>query len=196
MTALLDTNTASDAMRATARRIELSQEDEIEMMQDWLRERGQAVTAVDAHHAPGFQPMPGMLTAEEMASLAEAAGNAFDRLFLELMIKHHRGAVTMVENLLRQRGAAQDSVLFAFTSDITADQTAEINRMDAMLAELSPDPRVPARGRLRRRRPGAVEHGPRRHAAETRGLLRSAESGGPAHAGPAGPGPGARGGRA
>ena len=142
MTALLDTNTASDAMRATARRIELSQEDEIEMMQDWLRERGQAVTAVDAHHAPGFQPMPGMLTAEEMASLAEAAGNAFDRLFLELMIKHHRGAVTMVENLLRQRGAAQDSVLFAFTSDITADQTAEINRMDAMMAELSPDPRV------------------------------------------------------
>ena len=83
-----------------------------------------------------------MLTDEEMESLAEADGNAFDRLFLELMIKHHRGALTMVENLLGQRGAAQDSQLFAFTSDITADQTAEINRMDAMLAELSPDPRV------------------------------------------------------
>ena len=142
MTALLDTNTASDAMRATALRIELSQEDEIEMMQDWLRERGQDVTAVDAHHAEGFQPMPGMLTAEEMASLAEAEGVAFDRLFLELMIKHHRGAVTMVENLLRQPGAAQDSVLFGFTSDVVADQTAEINRMDAMMAGLSTDPRV------------------------------------------------------
>ena len=142
MTALLDTNTASDAMRATARRIELSQDDEIEMMQEWLRERGQEATAVDAHHAEGFQPMPGMLTAEEMASLADAEGAAFDRLFLELMIKHHRGAVTMVENLLRQPGAAQDSVLFGFTSDITADQTAEIDRMDAMMAELSPDPRV------------------------------------------------------
>ncbi len=142
MTALLDVNTASDAMRATARRIELSQEDEIEMMQDWLRERGQEATAIDAHHAEGFQPMPGMLTAEEMASLAEAEGAAFDRLFLELMIEHHRGAITMVENLLRQPGAAQDSVLFGFTSDITADQTAEIDRMDAMMAELSPDPRV------------------------------------------------------
>ena len=142
MTALLDANTASDAMRATARRIELSQEDEIEMMQDWLRERGEDVTAVDAHHAEGFQPMPGMLTAAEMASLAEAEGTAFDRLFLELMIKHHRGAVTMVENLLRQRGAAQDSVLFGFTSDVVADQTAEINRMDAMMAGLSTDPRV------------------------------------------------------
>ncbi len=142
MTALLDTNTASDAMRATARRIELSQEDEIEMMQDWLRERGQEATAIDAHHVEGFQPMPGMLTADEMASLGEAEGAAFDRLFLDLMIKHHRGAITMVENLLRQPGAAQDSVLFGFTSDVIADQTAEINRMDAMLAELTPDPRV------------------------------------------------------
>ena len=142
MTELLDARTESDAMRQTARRIELSQEDEIEMMQDWLRDRGQEVTAIDAHHAPGAMRMPGMLTDEEMESLADADGVAFDRLFLEGMIKHHRGALTMVENLLDQRGAAQDSQLFAFTSDITADQTAEINRMDAMLAELSPDPRV------------------------------------------------------
>ena len=142
MTELLEARTESDAMRQTARRIELSQEDEIEMMQDWLRERGQEVTAIDAHHAPGAMRMPGMLTDEEMESLAAADGVSFDRLFLEGMIKHHRGALTMVENLLDQRGAAQDSQLFAFTSDITADQTAEINRMDAMLAELSPDPRV------------------------------------------------------
>ena len=142
MTELLDSRTESEAMRQTARRIDLSQEDEIEMMQDWLRERGQEVTALDAHHAPGAMRMPGMLTDEEMESLVDADGIAFDRLFLELMIKHHRGALTMVDNLLGQRGAAQDSQLFAFTSDITADQTAEINRMDAMLAELSPDPRV------------------------------------------------------
>ena len=142
MTALLETRTASDRMRQMARRIELSQEDEIAMMQEWLRARGQTVPAVDAHHAPGWEPMPGMLTGEEMASLEAAEGAAFDRLFLELMIEHHRGAVTMVENLLGQRGAAQDSQLFAFTSDVTADQTAEIDRMDAMLAELSPDPRV------------------------------------------------------
>ena len=142
MTALLDTRTESDALRQTARRIELSQEDEIEMMQDWLRARGQEVTAIDAHHAPGAMRMPGMLTDQEMAGLADADGAAFDRLFLELMIKHHRGALTMVENLLEQRGAAQDSQLFSFTSDVTADQTAEIDRMDAMLAGLSPDPRA------------------------------------------------------
>lgn len=142
MTGLLDGRSESGAMRQTARRIELSQEDEIEMMQDWLRERGQTVTEIDAHHAPGAMRMPGMLTDEEMESLAEAEGAAFDRLFLELMIKHHRGALTMVDNLLDQPGTAQDSQLFAFTSDVTADQTAEIDRMDAMLAGFSPDPRV------------------------------------------------------
>ena len=142
MTALVAERTALETMQRLAQRIELSQEDEIEMMQEWLRARGQGVPGVDAHHAPGWEPMPGMLTPEEMAELAAAEGGAFDRLFLELMIKHHRGAVTMVENLLDQRGAAQDSQLFAFTTDVTSDQAAEIDRMDAMLAELSPDPRV------------------------------------------------------
>ena len=142
MTALAAARSGRDAMRRLAQRIELSQEDEIAMMQEWLRARKQAVTEVDAHHAPGWQPMPGMLTGEEMDQLAAAQAAAFDRLFLELMIKHHQGALTMVENLLDQRGAAQDSQLFAFTSDITSDQSMEIDRMDAMLAELSADPRV------------------------------------------------------
>ena len=142
MTALVAGRSGRDAMRRLAQRIELSQKDEIAMMQEWLRSRGQAVTAMDAHHAPGWEPMPGMLTGEEMDRLAAAQAVAFDRLFLELMIKHHRGALTMVEKLLDQRGAAQDSQLFAFTSDVTSDQSAEIDRMDAMLAVLSPDPRV------------------------------------------------------
>ena len=86
--------------------------------------------------------MPGMLTDEEMERLEAASGIGFDRLFLELMIKHHQGAITMVENLLDQAGAAQDPQLYAFTSDITGDQRMEIDRMDAMLAELSTDPRV------------------------------------------------------
>ena len=142
MTALVAGRTADETMQRLAQRIELSQEDEIEMMQEWLRSRGQDAPGVDAHHAPGWEPMPGMLTPEEMDQLAAAEGVAFDRLFLELMIKHHQGAVTMVDNLLDQPGAAQDSQLFAFTSDVTSDQTAEIDRMDAMLAGLSPDPRV------------------------------------------------------
>ncbi len=142
MTALLETRTQRDEMRQLAQRIELSQEDEIEMMQDWLRDRGQEVTAIDAHHEPGAMRMPGMLTNEQMTQLEQVTAVEFDRLFLEFMIEHHQGALTMVENLLRQRGSAQDSVLFGFTSDITGDQGIEIERMDAMLVGLSDDPRA------------------------------------------------------
>ena len=142
ITELLAARNSRDVMQRLAQRIELSQEDEIAMMQEWLRSRGQAVPDLDAHHASGWEPMPGMLTDQEMDQLEQAQAGEFDRLFLELMIKHHRGALTMVETLLSQRGAAQDSQLFAFTSDITSDQSMEIDRMDAMMAELSPDPRV------------------------------------------------------
>ena len=112
------------------------------MMQGWLRERDQTVPEVDTYHQAGFVRMPGMLTGEEMEELEAASGVVFDRLFLRLMIKHHRGAITMVDNLLDQAGAAQDPQLYAFTSDVSSDQDMEINRMDSMLAELSTDARV------------------------------------------------------
>ena len=78
--------------------------------------------------------MPGMLTSAEMAALAEARGPAFDRLFLEGMIKHHEGALTMVKQLLATPGAAQEPDVFAFASEVDADQRMEIDRMRAMLA--------------------------------------------------------------
>ena len=71
------------------------------MMQTWLRDRGLEVTSVDAHHAHGAHLMPGMLTAEEMGQLEAASGEEFDDLFLRLMIKHHQGALDMVEELGR-----------------------------------------------------------------------------------------------
>ena len=130
MTVLVETRSNREAMHLLSQRIELSQEDEIAMMQDWLRDRDLDVRGVEDHHAPGFLLMPGMLTAEELEQLEQAEGFEFGSLFLELMIKHHEGALTMVENLLDQRGSAQDSVLFAFTSDITSDQSSEIERMN------------------------------------------------------------------
>jgi uncharacterized protein (DUF305 family) len=137
MTALIPSRTSREEMKKLGLRIELSQDDEIKMMQGWLRARGQEVTDVHAHHAQGAHLMPGMLTKEEMDRLTAATGLEFDRLFLELMIKHHQGALIMVDELLAKPGAAQDSDIFAFTSDITADQSMEIRRMGAMLEEFS-----------------------------------------------------------
>jgi uncharacterized protein (DUF305 family) len=136
MVELLKTRSRRDDMKKLALRIELSQDDEINMMQRWLEVRGQQVPNRTAMHAHGAMLMPGMLTEDEMKQLAEANGAEFDRLFLEGMIKHHGGALAMVADLLNTPGAAQESDVFAFVSDVEADQRMEIDRMGAMLATI------------------------------------------------------------
>jgi uncharacterized protein (DUF305 family) len=135
MTTLLATRTNREDMRKLALRIETSQSDEIKMMQHWLEVRGQTVPGPHAMHMHGATLMPGMLTPDEMSRLAAAKGAEFDRLFLEGMIKHHGGALTMVEELFATPGAGQEAEMFAFASDVDADQRMEIERMRAMLAE-------------------------------------------------------------
>lgn len=142
MSALVDARSNREPVRLLAQRISLSQEDEISMMQEWLDDRGLETPSIDAHHSDDFELMPGMLSADDIEQLEKSDGDEFDRLFLSFMIEHHEGALEMVDNLLDQQGAAQDPVLYAFTSDVTSDQGAEIDRMDTMLAGFSPDPRV------------------------------------------------------
>jgi uncharacterized protein (DUF305 family) len=138
MVALVSPRTRNEDLKQLALRIELSQADEIAMMQQWLEARGQARPDPHAHHAHGAVLMPGMLTPEQMARLAAATGAAFDRLFLEGMIAHHQGAVTMVQELFQTPGAGQDAEIYAFASDVDADQRMEIDRMRRMLAGSGP----------------------------------------------------------
>jgi uncharacterized protein (DUF305 family) len=137
MTDLLESRTLSEDMRKLALRIEVSQADEIRFMQRWLQVRGAEVPAPHAHHAHDAKLMPGMLTAEEMGRLAAGKGAELDRLFLEFMIKHHEGALVMVEELFSTPGAGQEAEIFAFASDVDADQRMEIARMQGMLKELA-----------------------------------------------------------
>ena len=143
MAALVADRTNRPELLDVAGRINASQQDEIAFMQQWLRERGQRVPDPTAHsEMHTHHAMAGMATPEQMAELAASASTDFDRLFLTLMITHHEGAVTMVEKLLEQPGAAYDALLFEFTTDVTNDQGAEIERMSALLAGLSSDPRA------------------------------------------------------
>ncbi len=159
MAALVTQRTNTPAVREIAGRIDVSQADEIQFMQGWLRERGE--TAPEPGQAPAMAGMdhsahaghaamdhsahagmPGMATAEQMAAMTAAQGPEFDRLFLERMIAHHEGAVKMVSDLFDRSGSAYDPVLFRFANDVTNEQQAEINRMAALLRERSPDPRT------------------------------------------------------
>jgi uncharacterized protein (DUF305 family) len=132
MTSLLKSRSTSEDMQKLAQRIELSQDDEIRMMKEWLTARGAALPDPHAHHTHAGL-MRGMATPEEMQRLAGLKGAEFDRLFLELMIKHHQGALTMVEELFATPGAGQESEIFAFAADVNADQRMEIRRMGQML---------------------------------------------------------------
>ncbi len=134
---------AAPAVRALCERIVVAQRDEIAFMQRWLAARHETVPPADprGHVLPGMEHpmlMPGMLTPEQMAQLDAARGPEFDRLFLQFMIQHHQGAITMVEELFHARGAAQDEDVFKFAADVNADQTTEIDRMSLMLASLKP----------------------------------------------------------
>lgn len=143
MSRLVEQRTDTPELVEVAGRIEKSQADEIEFMKNWLAERGEDVPDPSAHDAMHTShEMAGMASPEDMERLKNAQGEEFDKLFLSLMIEHHKGALTMVEDLLEQPGAAYEPVLFEFTNDITNDQEAEIERMSAMLAGYSSDPRV------------------------------------------------------
>jgi uncharacterized protein (DUF305 family) len=129
MTALVSSRAASEGVRAMALRMEISQRDEIGLIERWLRSRGEPLP----DHAGHVMVMPGMLTAEEMELLRAAQGAAFDRLFLESMIRHHEGAITMVRTLFATSGSGQDSEIFQFANDVETDQRMEIDRMRALL---------------------------------------------------------------
>jgi uncharacterized protein (DUF305 family) len=137
MTTLLAENTQSVDMRKLGLRMSLSQSDEINMMRRWLEVRGQHAPGDHANHMPGAPMMPGMLSPGEMQRLAAAKGEEFDMLFLRGMIKHHTGALAMVDELFKTEGAGQQSEIFAFATDVEADQRADIDRMTAMLMELT-----------------------------------------------------------
>ncbi|HYB94116.1 MAG TPA: DUF305 domain-containing protein [Vicinamibacterales bacterium] len=135
MVALINDRTNNVDLKRLGLRIQVSQEDEMNMMRTWLKDHGAEIPGPHAHHEPGGM-MPGMLTPDEMAKLAAAKGVEFDRLFLQGMIKHHAGAITMVEELFKSPGAGQEGGIYAFASDVDADQRMEIERMGMMLREI------------------------------------------------------------
>ena len=144
MSNLVDGRTNSPAIIDLAGRIKVSQDDEINFMENWLKERDEMTHS--RHHT--HHSMKGMATNEQLEELAASLGNSFDQLFLELMVAHHDGAIEMVSELSKFRGAAYDPVMNEFVSDLVNDQAVEIERMNILLTEISADPRAGLAGGL------------------------------------------------
>ena len=144
MSNLVDGRTNSPAIIDLAGRIKVSQDDEINFMENWLKERDEMTHS--RHHT--HHSMKGMATKEQLEELAASLGNSFDQLFLELMVAHHDGAIEMVSELSKFRGAAYDPVMNEFVSDLVNDQAVEIERMNILLTEISADPRAGLAGGL------------------------------------------------
>jgi uncharacterized protein (DUF305 family) len=136
------THDAGESLLKLAEKIRISQTDEIALMKNWLRERGQAVPSDERIAA---MRMPGMLTDEQMKQLEAARGTEFDRLYLAFMIQHHRGALTMVSALDEDPAAAQDPDIFRFITDVDFDQRNEIWVMQTMLNTIVTNRRGPSR---------------------------------------------------
>jgi uncharacterized protein (DUF305 family) len=142
------THDAGQSVRTLCQRILISQQDEIRIMQTWLADNGEPVPEPSAKGmtmrmggAEHVMLMPGMLTEEQMAQLDRARGREFDRLFVTFMIQHHQGAITMVDKLFASHGGTSDDFIYKMASDVFADQSAEIDRMQSMLAAMTGDAR-------------------------------------------------------
>jgi uncharacterized protein (DUF305 family) len=125
---------------ALAGQIEVEQDLEIAMMQGWQSENGLEVTDAEMayHHLIMHHPQHaaemGMATPAELAALGEAQGNTFDVLYLQLMIRHHGGALDMIVHVLMH---GSDETLAQWANDMYVTQQAQINWMQAMLADKS-----------------------------------------------------------
>ncbi len=121
---------AGPEVMALATQIKEAQGPEIELLTGWLTSWGQPM-AMDMSDGHDMSGMVGMMSADEMKALGAATGAEFDRLWLEMMIAHHEGAITMAADV--KADSANDDVT-TLADQIIAAQQAEITEMKALLA--------------------------------------------------------------
>jgi uncharacterized protein (DUF305 family) len=134
MSALVPDRASDPRIHTIARQIDLTQDAEISQMAQWLELRDEEVP--DPFDTHGHENMPGMVSHEDMMALEAADGAAFDVLFLELMIQHHDGAVTMVENLNAAAGVYVEPNVAVMAYHFVDQQETEMKRMQRLLDEL------------------------------------------------------------
>jgi uncharacterized protein (DUF305 family) len=121
--ALANPSTSPDVERL-AQQIKAAQDPEIATMKSWLSEWG-APTSASMDHGTS-----GMMSEADMASLESAQGAEFNRLWLEMMIAHHQGAVTMAQDVL---ASTEDAEVRGLAQAVVEGQKKEIATMQGLL---------------------------------------------------------------
>ncbi len=122
---------ASDQVRKLATGIKGAQDPEIKMMTDWLTTWGQPMQ-MDTSMTQTMSPTQGMMSTQEMDSLHAVKGAAFDTMWLEMMIRHHKGAISSAQTV---KASGSNSDVLTLADQIIAGQQAEISVMQALLAK-------------------------------------------------------------
>lgn len=126
MAMLADGRADRPEVKSLATDIERAQDPEIQTMTGWLEAWGEEVPEHASGMDHGGTDMPGMMSAEDMKALGQASGAAFDRMFLEMMIRHHEGAIQMART---EQANGKNADAIALAKQIEAAQTAEIATM-------------------------------------------------------------------
>jgi len=129
MAELAKTRAQSQQVKDLAARIEQAQDPEIQTMADWLTAWGKPVPD-DMGGMDMSGSMPGMMSTEDMQMLQGMSGAGFDRMFLQMMIEHHQGAIEMART---EQADGTNADAQALAGQIGNAQTAEITTMRSML---------------------------------------------------------------
>lgn len=134
----------SRAVRLVSARILSNYEHEITVLRHWLSDRQLPIQALETTltavgTARALNSVPGTPTLREMEELRASSGIGFDRLFLEMNIRHHEAAVSMVQAMLIA-GGGQDRTVRSIVSGLEGEQATYVARMKTELARLSPQP--------------------------------------------------------
>ncbi|MET9431111.1 MULTISPECIES: DUF305 domain-containing protein [unclassified Streptomyces] len=136
MSELAADRAAAPEVKELAEKIKKAQDPEIRTLTGWLTSWGEQVPGDDAgtDHGghDGHDGMAGMMTEEEMERLSNSSGKAFDTAFLELMVKHHQGAVEMAK---KEQAEGSYAPAKKMADDIVAAQSAEITEMNKLLGK-------------------------------------------------------------
>jgi uncharacterized protein (DUF305 family) len=119
-----------------ASRIEKAQDPEIQQMQGWLGTWGAGTSSMPGmghESSPGMGgSMPGMMSGDDMKKLEAVRGAEFDKMWLDMMIQHHQGAIDMAKTELSKGGDADAKAL---AQKIVDAQQAEITEMRSLLTQ-------------------------------------------------------------